>query len=96
MQVREVAEMTAVMREKLLQKLREDLQLALCVRIVSYLRRLDTMSGASAAIKPADYEKQLKEEFLSCRNVWLSSLTRGISTSDPYQYVSSLSPGGSS
>jgi hypothetical protein len=89
--VREVAEMAKVMREKLLQKLRDDLQLALCVRIVSYLRRLDALSGANVSVSPAEYEKQLKEEFLSCRNVWLSSLTRGISTSDPYQYVRTAS-----
>lgn len=80
--------MAKIMRENLLQKLRDDLQLALCVRIVSFLRRLDSLSGASASVTPVEYENQLKEEFLSCRNVWLSSLTRGISTSDPYQHVS--------
>lgn len=83
--------MTAMMREKLLQKLREDLQLALCVRIVSYLRRLDSLVGqSSAAASPVgtpEYERQLKEEFLSCRNVWLASLSRSVSTADPYQYV---------
>ncbi|POM66487.1 Hypothetical protein PHPALM_17648 [Phytophthora palmivora] len=87
--VKEVAEMTNIMREKLLQKLREDLQLALCVRIVGYLRRLDALVGrdGTAAVGSLEYEKLLKEEFLSCRNVWLSSLSRGISSSDPYQYV---------
>ncbi|GMF56702.1 unnamed protein product [Phytophthora fragariaefolia] len=90
--VREVAEMTATMREKLLQKLREDLQLALCVRVVGYLRRLDALvrKDAAAAVGSIEYEKQLKEEFLACRNVWLSSLSRGISSSDPYQYVSTI------
>lgn len=89
--VREVAEMTSTMREKLLQKLREDLQLALCVRIVGYLRRLDALveKDAVAAVGSLEYEKQLKEEFLACRNVWLASLSRGISSSDPYQYVRS-------
>ncbi|KAG6597742.1 Conserved oligomeric Golgi complex subunit [Phytophthora cinnamomi] len=87
--VREVAEMTGVMRDKLLQKLREDLQLALCVRVVGYLRRLDALvdKGAAAAVGSLEYEKRLKEEFLTCRNVWLSSLSRGISSSDPYQYI---------
>jgi hypothetical protein len=87
--VREVAEMTSTMREKLLQKLREDLQLALCVRVVGYLRRLDALVGkdAAVAVGSLEYENQLKEEFLACRNVWLSSLSRGISSSDPYQYV---------
>ncbi|GAB9472826.1 hypothetical protein Gpo141_00009992 [Globisporangium polare] len=91
--VREVAQMTSVMREKLLQKLREDLQLALCVRIVSYLRRLDGLvnqqqqQNSSSPVGTPDYEKQLKEEFLSCRNVWLSSLSRGVSAADPYQYT---------
>ncbi|KAL4144665.1 hypothetical protein PRNP1_013791 [Phytophthora ramorum] len=87
--VREVAEMTSIMREKLLQKLREDLQLALCVRVVGYLRRLDALieRNAAAAVGSLEYEKQLKEEFLSCRNVWLSTLSRGISTSEPYQYI---------
>ncbi|KAF1773204.1 hypothetical protein JG687_00000258 [Phytophthora cactorum] len=87
--VREVAEMTGIMREKLLQKLREDLQLALCVRIVGYLRRLDALveKDGAPAVGSLEYEKQLKEEFLVCRNVWLSSLSRGISSSDPYQYI---------
>ncbi|RLN20204.1 hypothetical protein BBJ28_00002555 [Nothophytophthora sp. Chile5] len=85
--VREVAQMTSTMREKLLQKLREDLQLALCVRIVGFLRRLDVLVGQnSAVVGSVEYEKQLKEEFLACRNVWLSSLSRGVSASDPYQY----------
>ncbi|KAG3109586.1 hypothetical protein PI125_g10799 [Phytophthora idaei] len=87
--VREVAEMTGIMREKLLQKLREDLQLALCVRIVGYLRRLDALveKDGAPAVGSLEYEKQLKEEFLVCRNVWLPSLSRGISSSDPYQYI---------
>ncbi|KAG7400859.1 conserved oligomeric Golgi complex component [Phytophthora boehmeriae] len=87
--VREVAQMTTMMREKLLQKLREDLQLALCVRIVGYLRRLDALAykDGEGTVSSVEYEKQLKEEFLTCRNVWLSSLSRGISSSDPYQYV---------
>ena len=87
--MREVMEMARAMRERLLQKLREDLQLALCVRIVGYLRRLDTflMKEGATAMGSLEYEKQLKEEFLACRNVWLSSLSRGISSSDPYQYV---------
>ncbi|RLN89788.1 hypothetical protein BBJ28_00010632 [Nothophytophthora sp. Chile5] len=85
--VREVAQMTSTMREKLLQKLREDLQLALCVRIVGFLRRLDALVGQNSAVLGSmEYEKQLKEEFLTCRNVWLSSLSRGVSASDPYQY----------
>ncbi|OWZ22714.1 Conserved oligomeric Golgi complex subunit [Phytophthora megakarya] len=87
--IREVAEMTSIMREKLLQKLREDLQLALCVRIVGYLRRLDALvqRDGVASVGSLEYEKQLKEEFLISRNVWLSSLSRGISSSDPYQYI---------
>ena len=89
--VREVADMTRMMRESLLQKLREDLQLALCVRIVGYLRRLDALveNDGVAAVGSLEYEKQLKEEFLACRNGWLVSLSRSISTSDPYQYVRS-------
>ncbi|KAG1710818.1 hypothetical protein DVH05_013543 [Phytophthora capsici] len=87
--VREVAEMSSIMRERLLQKLRDDLQLALCVRVVGYLRRLDALivKDGAAAVGSLEYENQLKEEFLACRNVWLSSLSRGISSSDPYQYI---------
>lgn len=86
-QVREVQQLTGVLREKLLQRLRDDLQLALCVRIVSYLRRLDALTDVTSSITTPEYEKRLKEEFLSCRNVWLSSLSRGVSSMDPYQYV---------
>lgn len=88
--VREVAEMTSTMRERLLQKLREDLQLALCVRIVGYLRRLDALveKDGVVVVGSLQYEKKLKEDFLACKNVWLASLSRGIVSSDPYQYVS--------
>ncbi|GMF10121.1 unnamed protein product [Phytophthora lilii] len=89
--VREVAEMASIMRGKLLQKLREDLQLALCVRIVGYLRRLDALVDKNANVGSSEYEKRLKEEFLTYRNVWLSSLSRGISSSDPYQYIDDFS-----
>ncbi|CAH0493492.1 unnamed protein product [Peronospora farinosa] len=87
--VQEVIDMTSIMRKSLLQKLREDLQLALCVRIVGYLRRLDTLieKDGVAAVGLLEYEMQLKEEFLACRNVWLASLSRSISSSDPYQYI---------
>ena len=89
--MREVMEMTKALRKRLLQKLREDLQLALCVRIVGHVRRLDSLlllrREGTAAVESLEYEKQLKEEFLACRNVWLKSLSRGISSSDPYQYV---------
>ncbi|TDH65466.1 hypothetical protein CCR75_006283 [Bremia lactucae] len=86
--VREVTNMTSILREKLLQKLREDPQLALCVRIVSYLRRIDAF--VEKDVGSVDYERKLKEEFLTCRNVWLLSLCQGLSCSDPYQYIIQL------
>lgn len=87
--LREVAEMSLIMRERLLQKLREELQLALCVRLVGYLRRLDALVEKTgvAAIASLEYEEQLKEEFLACRNVWLASLSQSNSYSNPYLYV---------
>lgn len=82
------------MRAQLLQKLREDLPLALCVRIVSYVRRLDSLVAqasagtlSAAAAGTPEYERQLKDEFLRCRNVWLASLSRSVSAAEPYQYV---------
>ncbi|KAI9914460.1 hypothetical protein PsorP6_008119 [Peronosclerospora sorghi] len=87
--VQEVADMSIMMREKLLQKLREDLQLALCVKIVGYLRRLDALVRKHE-IGSLEYEKQLKDEFLSCRNIWLASLSQRIVSSDPYQYIVQL------
>jgi hypothetical protein len=97
-QVREVEQMMSLLRAKLLQKLREDLPLALCVRIVGYLRRLDalvqTFAGdaernGSAIVDTPAYERQLKEEFLRCRSSWLASLSRTLPTLDPYQFVRS-------
>ncbi|KAJ0407784.1 hypothetical protein ATCC90586_003286 [Pythium insidiosum] len=87
---REVAQMTALLREKLLQKLREDLQLALCVRVVGYLRRLDALTDTTRSVGTAAYERQLKEEFLSARGAWLASLTRSLSIADPYQFTVQL------
>jgi DNA-directed RNA polymerase len=84
--LREIGQMTELLREKLLQKLREDLQLAFCVRVVSYLRRVDALKNQTS-ITTYEYECKLKEEFLTSRTIWLNSLTRGIATMDPYQYV---------
>ncbi|GLD93971.1 hypothetical protein PINS_up002576 [Pythium insidiosum] len=87
---REVAQMTTLLREKLLQKLREDLQLALCVRVVSYLRRLDALTDTTKSVGTVAYERQLKEEFLAARGAWLASLTRSLSIADPYQFTVQL------
>jgi hypothetical protein len=80
--------MTMLLRDKLLQKLREDLPLAVCVRVVGFLRRLDALgSNARGTVGTPEYERQLKEEFLRCRTAWLASLARSIPTTDAYQFV---------
>ncbi|KAF0697706.1 Aste57867_11633 [Aphanomyces stellatus] len=81
--VTEVQDATTALRNKIVQKLREDLSLATCLHMVAYLRRVDGLWK----ILPVDYDQHLKVEFLACRDAWLTKTVHGIPTSDPYTYL---------
>ncbi|CAK4066538.1 unnamed protein product [Aphanomyces euteiches] len=84
--VKEVHAATDVLRQKIVEKLRGDLSLAKCLHMVAYLRRVDGLWK----LLPVDYNQQLKVEFLSCRDSWLSKTMQSIPTSDPYNFLMQL------
>ncbi|RHY09095.1 hypothetical protein DYB25_012734 [Aphanomyces astaci] len=81
--VAEVKRATTALRAKLVDKLRGELPLAKCLHLVAYLRRVD---GLWTPL-PADYDYHLKQEFLACRDAYLSKTVQSIPTSDAYNYV---------
>ncbi|ETW09450.1 hypothetical protein, variant 2 [Aphanomyces invadans] len=81
--VAEVKRSTLSLRAKLVEKLRGELPLAKCLHLVAYLRRVDGLWSPL----PIDYDDQLKQEFLECRDAWLSKTIQTIPTSDSYNYL---------
>jgi len=82
----DVKQSTQVMLRELLHKLKTNIQLPQCLRIIGFLRRLNVYS-----------ELQLRICFLKSRDVYLSTVLQSIpSTSNAYSYVSSCSCNSSS
>jgi hypothetical protein len=75
--VADVKASSEVMLHQLQQKLRGDTQLAQCLKIVGYLRRLGVYD-----------ELQLRISFLKSRDAWFSSVISNIPVSNSYNYVS--------
>ena len=67
--------LSMTMQRQLFKRLRANLQLPECLRIVGYLRR---MGGFT--------ENGLREEYLNCRDLWFQNLVNDLSKID--QYVS--------
>eukprot|EP00878_Enallax_costatus_P022940 GHUV01024379.1.p1 GENE.GHUV01024379.1~~GHUV01024379.1.p1 ORF type:complete len:532 (+),score=134.01 GHUV01024379.1:237-1832(+) len=70
---------TQAMLGQLLQRLRTNIQLPECLRVVGYLRRM-------AAFSEAD----LRLHFLGCREDWLGQLIAELDDTDSYEYVKQL------
>ncbi|KNA20223.1 hypothetical protein SOVF_054430 [Spinacia oleracea] len=72
----EVKETTQSMLSQLLQKLRSNIQLPECLRIIGYLRRIGVFS---------EYEMRL--QFLRCREAWITGTLDDLDQRNPYEYL---------
>ncbi|KAL2489621.1 conserved oligomeric Golgi complex component-related protein [Forsythia ovata] len=75
----EVRQTTQSLLSQLLQKLRSNIQLPECLRIIGYLRRIGVFS---------EYEMRL--QFLRCREAWLTALLDDLDQRNPYEYLKGM------
>ncbi|CAI9771524.1 unnamed protein product [Fraxinus pennsylvanica] len=72
----EVQQTTESLLSQLLHKLRSNIQLPECLRIIGYLRRIGVFS---------EYEMRL--QFLRCREAWLTGILDDLDQRNPYEYL---------
>ncbi|MFS7981387.1 putative oligomeric Golgi complex subunit 8, cullin repeat-like-containing domain superfamily [Helianthus anomalus] len=75
----EVRQTTQSLLSQLLQKLRSNIQLPECLRIIGYLRRIGVYS---------EYEMRL--QFLRCRESWLSGILDDLEQRNAYEYLKGM------
>ncbi|XP_052170562.1 conserved oligomeric Golgi complex subunit 8 [Diospyros lotus] len=75
----EVKQTTQSLLSQLLQKLRSNIQLPECLRIIGYLRRIGVFS---------EYEMHL--QFLRCREAWLSGILDDLDQRNAYEYLKGM------
>ncbi|KAI3468102.1 hypothetical protein Pfo_024765 [Paulownia fortunei] len=75
----EVRQTTQSLLAQLLQKLRSNIQLPECLRIIGYLRRIGVFS---------EYEMRL--QFLRCREAWLAGILDDLDQRNPYEYLKGM------
>ncbi|KAI9118261.1 hypothetical protein K1719_010593 [Acacia pycnantha] len=75
----EVRQITQSLLSQLLQKLRSNIQLPECLRIIGYLRRIGVFS---------EYEMRL--QFLRCREAWLTGILEDLDQTNPYEYLKGM------
>ncbi|EXB57652.1 hypothetical protein L484_002999 [Morus notabilis] len=75
----EVRQTTQSLLSQLLQKLRSNIQLPECLRIIGYLRRIGVFS---------EYEMRL--QFLRCREAWLSGILEDLDQRNAYEYLKGM------
>ncbi|XP_062159644.1 conserved oligomeric Golgi complex subunit 8 [Alnus glutinosa] len=75
----EVRQITQSLLSQLLQKLRSNIQLPECLRIIGYLRRIGVFS---------EYEMRL--QFLRCREAWLTGILEDLDQRNPYEFLKGM------
>ncbi|XP_057416531.1 conserved oligomeric Golgi complex subunit 8 [Lotus japonicus] len=75
----EVRLTTQSLLSQLLQKLRSNIQLPECLRIIGYLRRIGVFS-----------EYGMRLLFLRCREAWLTGLLEDLDQTNPYEYLKGM------
>ncbi|KAI3715367.1 hypothetical protein L6452_22348 [Arctium lappa] len=75
----DVRQTTQSLLSQLLQKLRSNIQLPECLRIIGYLRRIGVYS---------EYEMRL--QFLRCRESWLSGILDDLDQRNAYEYLKGM------
>ncbi|KAI3775221.1 hypothetical protein L1987_49790 [Smallanthus sonchifolius] len=75
----EVRQTTQSLLSQLLQKLRSNIQLPECLRIIGYIRRIGVYS---------EYEMRL--QFLRCRESWLSGILDDLEQRNAYEYLKGM------
>ncbi|XP_043709575.1 conserved oligomeric Golgi complex subunit 8-like [Telopea speciosissima] len=75
----EVRQTTQALLSQLLQKLRSNIELPECLRIVGYLRRIGVFS-----------ESELRLQFLRCREAWLAGILDDLDQRNVYEYLKGM------
>ncbi|KAL8152287.1 hypothetical protein V2J09_010047 [Rumex salicifolius] len=75
----EVRQTTQSLLSQLLQRLRSNIQLPECLRIIGYLRRIGVFS-----------EYELRLQFLRCREAWLLGILDDLDQRIPYEYLKGM------
>lgn len=75
----EVRQITQSLLSQLLQKLRSNIQLPECLRIIGHLRRIGVFS-----------EHEMRLQFLRCREAWLTGILEDLDRTNPYEYLKGM------
>ncbi|VVB14186.1 unnamed protein product [Arabis nemorensis] len=75
----EVRQTTQSLLSQLLQKLRSNIQVPECLRIIGYLRRIGVFG---------EYEMRL--QFLRCREAWLTGILEDLDQKNAYEYLKGM------
>ncbi|XP_058099525.1 conserved oligomeric Golgi complex subunit 8 isoform X3 [Magnolia sinica] len=75
----EVRQTTQSLLSQLLQKLRSNIQLPECLRIIGYLRRIGVFS-----------ESEMRLQFLRCREAWLAGILDDLDQRNVYEYLKGM------